>query len=300
MGVQSTMSDFYPLLARAVSNLSGGPQARQELYDYARKFLITQLSEHEPRASAPDVMREQIALEAAIRRVEEQLRIRQPSSPNGPERPLADSVRFASSSTIRQRSVADHEWLDVHLDRIEGQSEISAWPRAASQCELSAKDTASPPAVSPAKLKKDNHEKNAPRDLSNEMSFRMGLPGRALKFQTAAALKRQKNSKSTSVGDEILEAKRSLLFDPTIIGLVAIVAMLTFIAVISIPLATIYFPRLIWFSEHLIDHPILIVGILISSCLILLLVLPIFGIRRKTSVLRLLCLLLPSIRSSEA
>jgi hypothetical protein len=294
------MSDFYPLLARAVSNLNSGPRARQDLYDYARKFLVIQLSEQGPRAFAPDIMREQIALETAIRRVEEQLRSSQPSSSNGPKRQLADSVRVATSSTFQKRSAADHEWLDVQLDGIEGHPEISARQRAASQCEPDAKEAAFPLAVSPAKIKKDGHGKIAPRDPSNEMSSRMARPGGDLKLQATTTLKRQKKLKGSSVGDEILEAKRSMLFDPTIIGLVAIVAMLTFIVVISVPLATIYFPRLIWFSEHLIDHPIVIMAILISSCLIMLLVLPIFGIRRKTSALRSLWRLLTSIRSGGA
>src|SRR5262249_44222646 len=112
---------------------------------------------------------------------------------------------------------------------------------------------------------------------------------------------RQKNARSISAGEEIFEGRRSVLFDPTIIGLAAIVAMLTFIVVICVPLATIYFPRVVWFSEHLIDdHPMLSVGILISSCFTLVLVLPIIGARRKTSRLRSLWPLLPSNKRSAA
>ena len=260
------MTDFYPLLVRAVSKLSTDrPQARQELYDHARKFLITKLSGLEPRASAPEIMREQIALEAAIGRVEARSYTGQLPGPNGLEPLLASSANLAIPSTICQPSIADHQWPDVHFDRIEGQSEISTPPRPASQSELCAKDGAPPLAVTEhipetvyrglAKLKNDSNEKIAPRDLRNGMSVRMALTGRDVKSQPAKALKRQKNSKNISLGEEIFESKKFALFDPTIIALVAIVAMLTFIAVISIALAEIYFPRLVWFSQHLIDHP---------------------------------------------
>lgn len=261
------MTDFYPLLVRAVSKLSTDrPQARQELYDHARKFLIAKLSGLEPSVSAPEIMREQIALEAAIGRVEAQSHTGQLPGPSGLEPLLASSANLAIPSTIRQPSIADHQWPDVHFDRIEGQSEISTWPRQASQSELSAGHLPETVYRGLAELKNGNNEKIAPRDLSNGMSVRMGLPNRDLRSQPAEVVQRQKNSKNISVGEEIFESKRFVLFDPAIIGLAAIVAMLTFIAVISIALAAIYFPRLVWFSQHLVDHPTLIVGILISSC----------------------------------
>jgi len=66
------MADFYPVLARAVSRLAdGGYQARQELYDHARGVLVAQLRERDPGISAPQIMREQAALETAIREIED-------------------------------------------------------------------------------------------------------------------------------------------------------------------------------------------------------------------------------------
>jgi len=56
------------------------------------------------------------------------------------------------------------------------------------------------------------------------------------------------------VGDEIFESKWLALFDPKITGLAAITVILIFITVISAPLATIYFSRLVWFLEHLIAN----------------------------------------------
>jgi hypothetical protein len=275
------MSDFYPIVGRAIAKLSiDSPDARQEIYDHARKFLIAQLSMQVPRVSAPEIMREQIALEAAIRRVEAQRPSGQSRGPNRPE-------------------------------PIEAQSEISAWPNAASRCEFSA--NAPPPAAAtfiepipetvyraPAKLKNNRDEKIAPRDSGDGTSPEVRLSNRGLKPQPAEVIKPQKNSKRTPAGEKIFGAKRFALFDPAIMGLAAIVAMLAFVAVISINLAAIYFPRLVWSSQHLIDdHPMMFVGILISSCFTLLLVLPILGIRRKSPTFRSLWLLLPSVKSAE-
>jgi hypothetical protein len=249
------MTDFYPVLVRAVSNLSiNSHQARQEIYDHARKFLITQLTAQEPRASAPEIMREQIALESAIRRAEVQPQSSEPRAPNGPEPPLANSADLPSPRTLRRPSVADCEWPDVHFDRRGGQRQISDWPRPASQSELSEKDVAPPPATTviehipeipdhrPVKLINGSNAKIAPRDLTQPRS----------EVSAGRTVKTTKNFKNFSVGEEIFESKRFALFDPNIIGLAAIAVMLTFIAVISIPLATIYFSRLVWFFEHLI------------------------------------------------
>jgi len=63
------MVDFYPVLARAVSRLpDNNTQARQELYQRARTIADAKLQELQ--RSAPQIMREHVALETAIRRVE--------------------------------------------------------------------------------------------------------------------------------------------------------------------------------------------------------------------------------------
>src|SRR5262249_26703914 len=104
-----TMTDFYPLLVRAVSKLNTDrPQARQELYDHARKVLIAHLSGKESRASAPEVMREQIALEAAIRRVEAQSQAGQAQGMNR----LTNSANVPWSDTNCELSIADRESPD--------------------------------------------------------------------------------------------------------------------------------------------------------------------------------------------
>lgn len=64
------MADYYPVLARAVSALSGNDiQARRDLYAHARAVVGDQLRRG-GRGSAADILREQASLEAAIGRIE--------------------------------------------------------------------------------------------------------------------------------------------------------------------------------------------------------------------------------------
>jgi hypothetical protein len=68
---QVAMADFYSILARAVSRLTtDNYQARQALYDHARMILDAQLGRQVPQLNAPDIIRERIALEMAIVRVD--------------------------------------------------------------------------------------------------------------------------------------------------------------------------------------------------------------------------------------
>lgn len=65
------MADYYPLIAKAVSGLEKSTvEARRALYDRARTALLAQLRGVEPALSEPDITRERLALEEAIRRVE--------------------------------------------------------------------------------------------------------------------------------------------------------------------------------------------------------------------------------------
>jgi hypothetical protein len=65
------MADYYPLIAKAVSGLDRSTgEARRALYDRARTALLAQLRGVEPALSEPDITRERLALEEAIRKVE--------------------------------------------------------------------------------------------------------------------------------------------------------------------------------------------------------------------------------------
>jgi hypothetical protein len=67
------MADYYPILTRAVSKLAiNNAQARRAVYESAHTILIGQLRQQKPQKSTPEILREQAALETAIRRVEEE------------------------------------------------------------------------------------------------------------------------------------------------------------------------------------------------------------------------------------
>jgi hypothetical protein len=67
------MTDYQPLLARAISGLERNTgEARRAIYDRARQALLNQLRAVNPPLADPDITRERLALEDAIRKVETQ------------------------------------------------------------------------------------------------------------------------------------------------------------------------------------------------------------------------------------
>src|SRR5215471_17338864 len=65
------MADYYPLIVKAISGLEKSTgEARRALYDRARTALLAQLRGVEPALSEPEITRERLALEEAIRKVE--------------------------------------------------------------------------------------------------------------------------------------------------------------------------------------------------------------------------------------
>lgn len=105
-------------------------------------------------------------------------------------------------------------------------------------------------------------------------------------FQTAAHLLAESESggakvRSVPFNGDLSRIKRPVYRDPALLILVAAVAALGFTAVLTIPMVTIYAPRLVWLVEHLVDSPRLIVLISGIFGVLLMLSLPIFGSRRK-------------------
>src|SRR5262245_65484228 len=65
------MTDYYPLLARAVAGLEKSTgEARRALYERARNALLAQLRSVDPPLSEQEITRERLALEEAVRKVE--------------------------------------------------------------------------------------------------------------------------------------------------------------------------------------------------------------------------------------
>ena len=65
------MTDYHPLIARAVEGLDGSAgEARRALYERARNALVAQLRSNQPALFEADITKECLALEEAIRKVE--------------------------------------------------------------------------------------------------------------------------------------------------------------------------------------------------------------------------------------
>ena len=90
------MTDYHPLIARAVEGLDKSTgEARRALYERARTALVTQLRAVEPALSEPEITKERLALEDAIRKVEAEAARKARAEPRLPamprrERPLAE------------------------------------------------------------------------------------------------------------------------------------------------------------------------------------------------------------------
>src|SRR5215469_11418366 len=97
------MADYYPLIAKAVSGLDRSTgEARRALYDRARTALLAQLRGVEPALSEPDITRERLALEEAIRKVE------------------AEAARRSRGEPLATRSRPDQDpRTEAHADRSE-------------------------------------------------------------------------------------------------------------------------------------------------------------------------------------
>ena len=97
------MADYYPVLVRAVSGLAyNDAQARRELYARARTIVAEQLHRQNPRDLEAATLREQAALETAIRKVEAEWRPRNARAPNRPASSRPPIRRAAKASAEAQ------------------------------------------------------------------------------------------------------------------------------------------------------------------------------------------------------
>ncbi len=84
------MTDYYPLLKRAVDGLEKSTgEARRTLYERARTALVDQLRGMNPPLAEAEITRERLALEEAVRKVEAEAarRMREPQQPPPPLAP---------------------------------------------------------------------------------------------------------------------------------------------------------------------------------------------------------------------
>ena len=103
------MTDYQPLLARAIGNLErNSGEARRAIYDRARQALLNQLRAVNPPLSDPQITRERLALEDAIRKVETEAAQANPETARAsrpaaaPRPPAAPPPREPAVSAPRQ------------------------------------------------------------------------------------------------------------------------------------------------------------------------------------------------------
>jgi hypothetical protein len=88
------MTDYYPLLARAVAGLEKSTgEARRALYERARNALVEQLRNSDPPLSESEITRERLALEEAVRKVEGDAARQMRAPPPPPVPPPANEPR---------------------------------------------------------------------------------------------------------------------------------------------------------------------------------------------------------------
>ncbi len=100
------MADYYPLIAKAVSGLDKSTgETRRALYDRARTALLAQLRGVEPALSEPDITRERLALEEAIRKVEAEVAFQR--NPEAARRQRVEPLSARPESALRSEPPAD-------------------------------------------------------------------------------------------------------------------------------------------------------------------------------------------------
>jgi hypothetical protein len=263
------MADFYPVLARAVSRLADdGHQARQELYDHARTILVSQLRGRDSQISAYEIMREQAALETAIRQVETASHSAQSQSATGvrPHRLMPNRGVIANGSTqaMVDRSCLNEVVREPQQTMARGRSQgLPLAVHSDSGIEVSL-------AVRRAKLTSA---------IANKLHRNINTRNDPLFFKQAKTRSVLAHARKIGASDD----SAFLRVMPLGIGL--IVTMLALIALICFPVILMYNPRIVWLFEHLIDNPPMFVVIAITLSLFVLLFLPILGNRRKRSVI---------------
>jgi hypothetical protein len=100
------MADYYPLIDKAVSGLEKSTgEARRALYERARTALVAQLRAVTPALSEPDIRRERLALEEAVRKVEAEAARRSRNDPPPPP-PKSPPPRREQKGPARRQDLA--------------------------------------------------------------------------------------------------------------------------------------------------------------------------------------------------
>src|SRR4029078_369940 len=122
------MADYHPLIARAVAGLEKNTgENRRALYERARVALVAQLRGVVPRRDEPEIPRERLALEEAIRKVEAE---------------AARSARESARPNIIKRAEMPPREEQPRQPRAPGSLRL---PRTVSSLSVSAPEDVAPP-----------------------------------------------------------------------------------------------------------------------------------------------------------
>jgi hypothetical protein len=297
------MADFYPLLSRAVSKLPvNGPHERQELYDKARAILLEQLH---GTATASSLMRQQASLEAAIRRIEAEIRVdivrRGPlsrainftaqeniTSQNG-GRPAA-SEPFTTKSSKRPREDQTlppfkpdfRPRFDVGISRHDQEPHE---PEGKHGSVLGTEHYAVLAAVCDAPANGYEEGLTLPtRRGETKPTFRTNAKFHIdAQFSQPVSIREEHRSSWKRPETQNVKPSKPLLRRlSVIIALTAGMALIVISsAVIVFPLLALHASRLVWLSQHLFDNPVALRSFLIVTALVLLLSFPLFHLGRK-------------------
>src|SRR5436309_4157749 len=96
------MTDYYPLIARAVTGLAKSTgENRRALYERARTALLAQLRSLDPPLPETEITRERLLLEEAIRKVEADAARQQRAEPPRPNPTVKDRAPDRAAREVK-------------------------------------------------------------------------------------------------------------------------------------------------------------------------------------------------------
>jgi hypothetical protein len=202
------MTDYLPLLSRAVATLADNPEGRRKVYDRARQALLNQLRAMNPPLAESEITRERLALEEAIRRLDGQLGKsgappgpsaapgqRPPAAPRQPAAPPpAQAPRAAQPQPAQRERPAEPPGERVMRDAVSGAQQLGTATAEAARAARDAYSDVAPDAFElggPAEpvLAPRARASTAPQtgDAPGEPAQRGGAAGRARTIDYAKA-----------------------------------------------------------------------------------------------------------------
>jgi hypothetical protein len=273
------MSDFYPVIARAVSQLpNNSAQARKQLYEDARQIIVAHLRAQDPPKSGREIMRAQAALEAAIQKVELESRSTRPQRLSGAPSPRSSTNRAAAAIGQVQAKPAANSLNGVFQEL----QPLELQPLELQPLELQ------PQELQPYAKRQRSAAASTDRALPHAravIEIREPNAGPAAAQRKSIDASARRPAEAADEFDGMLHSVGAMLF-----GTAFVVAMLAIIGLI-------YINALVLVAEDVIGYPTLLVAMAIVLGLLLLLSRAIIRkVSMEAAVGALLRLVYPTVR----